>query len=130
MGRGSDEKSRYFSALKRGLLSDVELEEQYQKSNRIYNEALDEVRVLASALTKIKTKKGEPSFLRDDIIKILRDGGIAPVDVFHILEGTKPTLDRQPTVTTAEYVDDLLGKTKRLTSYTLACAASYTSLTT
>jgi hypothetical protein len=113
MGRGSDEKSRYFSALKRGLLSDVELEEQYQKSNRIYNEALDEVRVLASALTKIKTKKGEPSFSRDDIIKILRDGGIAPVDVFHILEGTKPTLDRQPTVTTAEYVDDLLGKTKR-----------------
>ena len=113
MGRGSNEKSRYFSAIKLGLLSDVELEEQYQKSNRIYNEALDEVRVLADALGKIKTKKGEPSFSRDDIIKALRDGGIAPVDVYHVLENTRPTLDREPTVSTAEYVDELLSKTKK-----------------
>lgn len=98
-----NEAGRYKSALNRDSLSAVELEDQYQKANRLYGESVDRVRTLAGHLNTLK-------YSEDEIIDLLLEAGVSAPDVYHVLEGTKPTLDRNPEVTTSDYVDDLLTK--------------------
>lgn len=99
--KGQSAVSSYYSALERGEKSEREISQMYQDANRIYNDALDEVRVLTEDLLVL-------GYDENKIGTTLKEAGISGADIFNIIHKTKAVVPVTKKLTTSEIYENAM----------------------
>jgi hypothetical protein len=96
-------KSRYTSLLKFGEPSQAELNQVYNRANKIYSDAF-------AALSKNNESLKTLGYNQNERIKIFKDGGISSKRILEILTNSPSNLSRTSTPSTSELYSEM-GKT-------------------
>jgi hypothetical protein len=99
----NEAKSRYTSLLKFGEPSQAELNQVYNRANKIYSDAF-------AALSKNNESLKTLGYNQNERIKIFKDGGISSKRILEILTNSPSNLSRTSTPSTSELYSEM-GKT-------------------